>query len=68
MLSSANVHWDRTHDFGREVKSGRVMLEACNLTLLVQVKMECTVYKSHFKIEQYTAYICIPTCLIYMIN
>lgn len=67
MLSSVNVHWDQTCDFG-EVKSRRAMLEAYNLTFLAQDKMDCTVYKSHLKMEQYVAYICISTCLIYTIN
>ena len=51
MLSSANAHWGQTRDFGGEVKSRRVTLEACNLTFVVQDKMHCTVYKSHFKMH-----------------
>lgn len=40
------------------------MLEACTLVFFVQDKMHCTVYKSDFTMEQYTAYIGIPGFLI----
>jgi len=68
MLPSANEHWDQTPAFDGEVRLGIAMLEACNCMFFVRDKIHYTSYKSNLRMEQYTAYICIPACLIYMIN